>query len=249
VTKVWTPAARKAFAAKMKRARAAARGRRKNPKAKLRIAHITDYSRGGQGFTALVRGKRVIGRYTNMADAQAAYKRARARRKNPTKDQVKAAAKKIAAGAAKLAWRGAKLTGRAGKAGAKAAAAEVKASICRPRAANPKRKKVWTAAMRAAFARRMAKYRRHPKAKRIARKRVRRRNPFRVVIKAVPKGEYRKRRKNPTAPLYYDGRNFTSNKAKRRTFSSVQPAEVVARQLLHRYPVLRKGYVVTLNSV
>lgn len=140
--KVWTPAARKAFAAKMKAARLAKRGRRKNPaKAKLRIAHITDYSRGGQGFTALVRGKRVIARYTNMADAKAAYQAARRRRKNPTKAEVKAAAAKIAKAAGRLAWRGAKLTGRVGKASAKAAAAEVKASICRTRAKNPKRRR------------------------------------------------------------------------------------------------------------
>ena len=190
--KVWTAAARKAFAAKMKRARAAKRGRRKNP----------------------------------------------------TKAQVKDAAARIGRAAAKLAWRGAKLTGRAGKAGAKAAAAEVKASICRVRKPNPKR---WTAAARAAFARRMARYRKHPKRKAIRRRRS---NPFRVVIKAVPKGEYRgKRRKNPTTPLYYDGKNFSSVRSRRKTFSSVQPAEVVARQLLHRYPVLKKGYVVTLNSV
>lgn len=111
--KVWTAAARKAFALKMKRARAA------------------------KGTT-------------------------RRRRRNPTKAQVKEAAKKIAKKAASLAWAGTKRTarfgGRVAKAGAKAAAAEVKASICRPRAKNPKgqwfevrmgnrkkRKLVWTA--------------------------------------------------------------------------------------------------------
>ena len=62
--KVWTPAARKAFALKMKRARAAAGGK---------------------------------------------YRR---RRKNPTKEQVKAAAKKIAKRAASLAWAGTKRTAR-----------------------------------------------------------------------------------------------------------------------------------------
>lgn len=111
--KVWTPAARAAFALKMKRARAA---------------------------------KGTV----------------RRRRKNPTKEQVKAAAKSIAKKAASLAWRGTKLTGRTAKAGAKAAAAEVKASICRPRSKNPftrgfevrmgnrkKRKVVWTAQTKA----------------------------------------------------------------------------------------------------
>jgi hypothetical protein len=115
--KVWTPAARKAFALKMKRARAA------------------------KGAT-------------------------RRRRKNPTKAEVKAAAKKIAKKAASLAWgatkRTARFTGRVGAAGARAAAAEVKASICRPRSKNPytrgfevrmgnrkKRKVVWTAQTKA----------------------------------------------------------------------------------------------------
>lgn len=92
--KVWTAAARKAFAAKMKAARLAKGGRR--------------------------------------------------RRKNPTKEQVKAAAKSIAKKAAALAWRGAKAAGRttarAGKAAARSAAADVKASICRTRATNPKRR-------------------------------------------------------------------------------------------------------------
>jgi hypothetical protein len=209
-----------------------------------------------------------------MKRARAAKGGRRKRRKNPTKAEVKAAAAKIAKAAGKLAWRGAKLTGRIGRESAKAAAREVKASICRTRTKNPKQKlrishivdwsrggqgftalirgkkvigrysnmKDAQAAYRAARARR-----RNPKRKSIRRRRA---NPiFRVVIKAVPKGEYRKRSRNPTAPLYYDGKNFTSNKAKRRTFSSVQPAEVVARHLLHRFPILRKGYVVTLNSV
>jgi hypothetical protein len=247
VKKVWTPAARAAFARKMKAARLA---------------------------------KRKHGRVTTFRKIKAyrsAHGMAR-RRKNPTKAEVKAAAAKIAKAAGKLAWRGAKLTGRIGRESAKAAAREVKASICRSRTKNPKHRrknelrvghivdwrtgesyialtrgkkilgryntaKEGQAAYRAARARR-----RNPKRKSIRRRRA---NPiFRVVIKAVPKGEYkRKRAKNPTAPLYYDGKNFTSNKAKRRTFSSVQPAEVVARHLLHRFPILRKGYVVTLNSV
>jgi hypothetical protein len=241
VKKVWTPAMRAAFAAKMKRARALAKGKRTK-------ARRFDHARAPSGLSSSEK-----------------MRWHRKRRKNPTKAEVKAAAAKIAKAAGKLAWRGAKLTGRVGKASAKAAAAEVKASICRPRAKNPKRKKVWTAAARAAFALRMKRARNAAKRfdnrgnftitnfpkRRRARVHKRRRisNPFRVVIKAVPKGEYRKRSRNPTSPLYYDGKNFTSNKAKRRTFSSVQPAEVVARHLLHRFPILRKGYVVTLNSV
>ena len=239
--KVWTAAARKAFAAKMKRARAIA-------------------------------GLKRVDKAFGQAKRRFKYRR----RKNPTKAEVKAAAAKIAKAAGKLAWRGAKLTGRIGRESAKAAAREVKASICRPRAANPKRGRVRTAGagfsvlpggdargqfyaylrgqgLSAADARatanaRYPKSRRRSKPKRVTKKRARRRNPFRVVIKAVPKGEYR-RRKNPTSPLYYDGKNFSSVKSRRKTFSSVQPAEVVARHLLHRYPVLRKGYVVTLNSV
>jgi hypothetical protein len=90
----------------------------------------------------------------------------RARRKNPTKEQVKAAASRIAKKAAAMAWAGTKRTarfgGRVAGAGAKAAAAEVKASFCRPRAKNPKnkgfevrlgnrkkRKLVWTAQTKA----------------------------------------------------------------------------------------------------
>lgn len=187
--KVWTAAARAAFARKMKAARTA--------KAAGRFI-----ARKSTGYKYLIRP----------------------RRKNPTKAEVKAAAGKIARAAGKLAWRGAKLTGRVGKASAKAAAAEVKASICRVRAKNPKR-------IRARV-----------------RQRIRRKNPFRVVIRAVPRGEYRKRAKNPTTPLYYDGRNFSGVKSRRKYFASVAPAAVVARQLLHRYPVLKKGYVVTLNS-
>lgn len=163
--------------------------------------------------------------FARKMKAARAAKRRRTRRKNPTKAEVKAAAGRIAKAAGKLAWRGAKLTGRTARASARAAAAEVKASICRVRAKNPKR-------------------RRRP----VAKVRRRARNPFRVVIRAVPRGEYRKRAKNPSSPLYYDGRNFSGVKSKRKYFASVAPAAVVARQLLHRYPVLRKGYVVTLNS-
>lgn len=101
--------------------------------------------------------------------------------------------------------------------------------------------------MRASFARRMARYRKRPRART---KRKRRTNPvFRVVIRAVPKGLYKRGGSAAAArALYYDGRNFTAAKERRKYFSSVAPAAVVARQLLHRYPVLRSGYVVTLNS-
>lgn len=165
--KVWTPAARKAFALKMQRARAVKGGHRKRRGAspKLRVGQIVDW-KTGEGFMAVTRGKKILSRHSTMAEAQAAYKTRRRRRKNPTKAQVKAAAGRIAKKAAALAWAGTKRTarfgGRVAGAGAKAAAAEVKASICRTRAKNPKnkgfqvrigsarkRKLVWTAMTRA----------------------------------------------------------------------------------------------------
>jgi hypothetical protein len=247
--KVWTPAARAAFARKMKAARLAKRGgrrynvakarkrlwagrtpprgRRKNPvkewivdayasfhgAAMHPIVQVVTADTHGAAVAAyknkLAREGYAVGKLISVREGSGL-----SRRKNPTKEQIKSAASRIAKAAGSLAWRGAKLTGRAGKASAKAAAAEVKASICRQRAPNPKHK--------------------------------RRRNPLRIVIRAVPKAQYRS--KHITTRLNYDGRNFTANKAKRRYFSSVQPAEVVARQLIHRFPILRTGYVVTLNS-
>jgi|SRR5271163_774845 len=119
--KVWTPAARRAFALKMKRAREAKHHSRRHA-VKRRMA-------------SMPRMPESYGRTINPR---------RRRRKNPTKEQVKAAAKSMAKKAAALAWAGtkrsARFAGRVGKAGAKAAAAEVKASICRPRGKNPKRK-------------------------------------------------------------------------------------------------------------
>lgn len=58
---------------------------------------------------------------------------AKFRHKNPTKTQIKTAAKNLAKKAGSLAWRGAKFGGRVGAAGAKAAASEVKRSFCRQR--------------------------------------------------------------------------------------------------------------------
>jgi methionyl-tRNA formyltransferase len=103
--KVWTKAARKAFAAKMKAARAA------------RAAVSRTVPRG----------------------------RRRRRKKNPTKEQVSNAAKKIAKKAASIAWRTARFSGRVAgrtaRSAARTAAAEVKASICRPRGANPRKRR------------------------------------------------------------------------------------------------------------
>jgi hypothetical protein len=184
--KIWTPAARKAFALKMARARAAKGGRRKrrkNPRGSWKVDGIVSF-RGGAGHPIVQ-----VLTANSKASAIAAYRAwldkegytvqkiteverlagkygDRVRRKNPTKAQVKEAAKKIAKRAASLAWAGtkktARFTGRVAGAGAKAAAAEVKASICRPRAKNPKskgfevrlgskrkRKLVWTAMTRA----------------------------------------------------------------------------------------------------
>lgn len=283
---------RAAFAAKMKRARAAKRGgRRRNPKRKgsqLRVGQIVNW-KTGEGSIALTRGKKILGEFSTMKEAQAAY-RARRRRKNPghrgyvpsgalknkhsgnwafcpycdkvvarlerkglttsdaqgvamaehmesqrktnpTKAQVKAAAGKLARVAGRLAWRGAKLGGRTAKAGAKAAAAEVKASLCRPRAKNPKRK--WTAAMRAAFARKMAKYRK-PGRRRMKNRRAIAGAARKVFILAE-KGNQK---------LWFNGAHF-SNRSKAVHFSSVEKAKAKAQALIRQFPVLR-SYAVSL---
>lgn len=163
--KIWTPAARKAFALKMARARAAKGGRRKrrkNPGSRHGEAWIVDAmaSYKGGAHHPIVQTVMAVSPATAKANYIAHMRRegysvgklisvrrrdqsrARLRAKNPTKAQVKAAAGKIARKAAALAWAGtkrtARFTGRVAGAGAKAAAAEVKASICRPRAKNPK---------------------------------------------------------------------------------------------------------------
>jgi hypothetical protein len=171
--KVWTQAARKAFARKMKAARAAKR------------------------------------------------------RRNPRKEST---AKRLAKRAGALAWAATKSTakvgGRAAKAGAKAAAAEVKASICR--AKNPKRRraKVWTKAARAAFARKMAKYRQHPK-------RARRRNPIKKIFILAEKGRTK---------LWFNGAHF-SNRIKAVSFQTLESAKKKAHALLRQYPVLRQYHL------
>jgi hypothetical protein len=181
VKKVWTPAARAAFARKMKAARLAKRGRRKNPK--------------------------------------------------------ESKAKRLARKAGALAWAATKSTarvgGRAAKAGAKAAAAEVKASICRQK--NPKRRrrgKVWTSAMRAAFAAKMAKYRKHPK-----RARRRRANPVKGAVRKIfilaEKGKTR---------LWFNGAHF-SNRVKAVSFSSLEKAKAKAHALLRQFPVLKSYHL------
>ena len=53
------------------------------------------------------------------------------RKKNPTKAQLKSAAKKIASVAGRTAWRGTKFAGRVAGSSARAAASEVKRSICK----------------------------------------------------------------------------------------------------------------------
>ena len=181
--KVWTAAARKAFALKMKRARAERGGlrkRRKNPKERWIVDAMASFKGAGMHpIVQTVTASNRLGAITAYKDwlrpqgytigkliMVRPYDQSRTRAKNPTKEQVKAAAKKIAKRAASLAWAGtkrtARFTGRVAGAGAKAAAAEVKASICRPRAKNPvkkgfevrmgskrKRKLVWTALTRA----------------------------------------------------------------------------------------------------
>lgn len=144
--KVWTPAMRAAFAAKMKRARAVARGgRRKNPSRKYPSYTLADLKK----FVAEGKGNAVMEQEIKDRESGSSTVRVTPqilggrvllpRRKNPTKSEVKAAAARIGRAAAKLTWRGAKLTGRVGRESAKAAAREVRDSICRPRAKNPKR--------------------------------------------------------------------------------------------------------------
>ncbi len=161
--KVWTQAMRKAFAAKMKAARAAKGGKRR-------------------------------------------------RRRNPTKQQVKDAAKKMAKRAASLAWKTAKgsarVAGRAARAAGRSAAQDVKAAICRPRSQNPHRRK-------------------------------RRRNPG-SGARVVRPGAVILRAQRGTERLYYDGR-FFSSKNRAHVFPSVQGAAIVGRAMLRKYPILR-GY-------
>ena len=97
----------------------------------------------------------------------------------------------------------------------------------------------WSAAKRANFARRMKLAR-----ARKGRRRVRKVNPtpwrFRVVIKATPK--------HGGAPLYFNGRNFSSNKLSRRYFSSIATAKAMALHQLKKHAVLRRAYKVALYS-
>lgn len=176
--------------------------------------------------------------FARKMKAARAAKGGRRRRKNPTKEQVKSAAAKLAKRAGALAWAAtkstAKLGGRAAKAGAKAAAAEVKASICRQK--NPKRRKVqkWTASKRAAFARRMAMYRTGAPRRR-ARNPKRMKGAIRKIFILAEKGREK---------LWYNGAHF-ANQSKAVYFDSIEKAKKKAHALIAQYPVLKK-YAVSL---
>lgn len=175
-----------------------------------------------------------------FAVKMAKYRKApRRRKRNPTKEQVKSAAAKLAKRAGALAWAAtkssAKFGGRVAKASAKAAAKEVKDSICRQK--NPKRRKMtkWTASARAAFARRMAKYRKAPKARpRMKNRRAMTGTKRKVFILA----------QNGREKLWYNGAHF-SNQSKAVYFDSIEKAKKKAHALLKQYPVLEK-YSVSL---
>jgi hypothetical protein len=250
---------RKAFALKMKRARTAKGGRRRNPARGAREgeAWIVDAMVSYKGARQHPIVQTVMA--TDMASAKTNYiahmrregyavgkllsvrrrdqSRARLRGKNPTKAQVKAAAGKLAKRAGALAWAAtkgtARVAGKSAKAAAKTAAAEVKESICRPRRKNPKRKKVWTQAMRVAFARKMAKYRKGPRRRLKNRRAISKR-----ITKVFILAERNKKK------LWFNGAHF-SNRSKAVYFDSIEKAKKKAHELIRQFPIL-KNYAVSL---